>query len=76
MTACRCPCDGRDPEAAVRHKPGRLTAAGRAAFNQAHPDLLATEAALLSGLTPRDRTALASLLARLAASLEQEQDIP
>jgi DNA-binding MarR family transcriptional regulator len=53
-----------------------LTPAGRAAFDQAHPDLLATEAALLGGLTPRDRTALAGLLAKLAATLEQEQDTP
>jgi DNA-binding MarR family transcriptional regulator len=53
-----------------------LTPAGRAAFDQAHPDLLATEAALLGGLTPRDRAALASLLAKLAASLEQQQDAP
>jgi DNA-binding MarR family transcriptional regulator len=54
----------------------QLTPAGRAAFDQAHPDLLATEAALLRGLTPRDRTALASLLTKLAASLEQKQDTP
>ncbi len=53
-----------------------LTPAGRAVFDQAHPDLLAAEAALLGGLTPRDRTALASLLAKFAASLEQEQDAP
>lgn len=51
-----------------------LTPAGRAAFDQAHPDLLAAEAELLEGLTPHDRTALAGLLAKLAASLEQEQD--
>lgn len=50
-----------------------LTPAGRAAFDQAHPDMLAAEAALLRELTPRDRTALASLLAKLAASLEQRE---
>lgn len=53
-----------------------LTSRGRAAFDRVHPDLLATEAALLGGLTPRDRTALAGLLAKLAASLEQEQGSP
>jgi len=51
-----------------------LTQAGRAAFDQAQADHLAVEAALLSGLTPGDRSALAGLLAKLAASLEQEQD--
>lgn len=53
-----------------------LTPAGRAAFDQAQADHLAIEAALLGGLTPRDRTDLASLLAKLAASLEQRQDTP
>lgn len=51
-----------------------LTPAGRAVFDQAHPDLLAAEAELLEGLTPHDCTALALLLAKFAASLEQEQD--
>jgi DNA-binding MarR family transcriptional regulator len=53
-----------------------LTPAGRAIFDQAHPDLLATEAALLDGLSLPDRAALARLLAKLAASLEQKQDAP
>jgi DNA-binding MarR family transcriptional regulator len=53
-----------------------LTPAGRAVFDEAHPDMLAAEAALLGGLAPRDRAALASLLAKLAASLEQQQDTP
>jgi DNA-binding MarR family transcriptional regulator len=48
----------------------QLTAQGRALFDKAHADLLAAEAALLDSLTQEERTALADLLARLAASLE------
>lgn len=51
-----------------------LTPAGRALIDEAHTDLLATEARLLDGLPPRDRATLAGLLARLAASLERHQD--
>lgn len=51
-----------------------LTPGGRALIDQAHTDLLAAEASLLSGLPPGDRTALAALLARLAASLEHHRD--
>ena len=47
-----------------------LTHDGGAAFDQAHPDLLATEAALLEGLSGKDRAALARLLAKLPANLE------
>ncbi len=53
-----------------------LTPRGRAVFEHAHTDLLATEAALLEGLPRHDRAALAGLLAKLAASLEQAQDRP
>ena len=53
-----------------------LTPAGRALFDQAHPDLLATEATLLDGLSQQDRTALGGLLAKLAANLEQKQGSP
>jgi DNA-binding MarR family transcriptional regulator len=48
-----------------------LTPDGRALIDQAHTDLLATEASLLDALSPDDRTALAGLLAKLAASLER-----
>lgn len=51
-----------------------LTPSGRALIDQAHTDLLSTEASLLNGLAPGDRTALAGLLAKLAASLEHHQD--
>jgi DNA-binding MarR family transcriptional regulator len=51
-----------------------LTADGRTLIDQAHTDLLATEASLLAGLSPDDRSALAGLLAKLAASLEHHQD--
>ena len=51
-----------------------LTPAGRALIDQAHTDLVAAEASLLEGLPPGDRTALAGLLAALAASLERRQD--
>jgi DNA-binding MarR family transcriptional regulator len=51
-----------------------LTAAGRDLIDQAITDLLGTEAGLLDGLSPGDRTALADLLAKLAASLEHRQD--
>lgn len=50
-----------------------LTPTGRAVFDRAHPDLLATEAALLDGLPPPDRSSLAKLLAKLAALLEQQE---
>jgi len=50
-----------------------LTPAGRSVFDQAYPDLLATEAALLDGLHPPDRASLASLLAKLAALLENDE---
>jgi DNA-binding MarR family transcriptional regulator len=50
-----------------------LTPAGRSVFDQAHADLLATEAALLDGLSPRDRASLARLLAKLAALLEHDE---
>lgn len=51
-----------------------LTTVGRALIDHAHTDLLTAEAGLLQGLPPSDRTALAGLLARLAASLEHRQD--
>jgi DNA-binding MarR family transcriptional regulator len=50
-----------------------LTPRGRAAFDQAQADHLATEAALLDGLPPRDRASLAKLLSKLAALLEQPE---
>ena len=53
-----------------------LTLPGRAVFDQAHPDLLATEATLLDGLSQQDRAALGGLLAKLAANLEQKQGSP
>ena len=49
-----------------------LTQAGRAVIDRAIADLLAAEAALLEGLSPADRHALARLLGKLAAQLEQE----
>jgi DNA-binding MarR family transcriptional regulator len=49
-----------------------LTAQGQALIDQAVADLLAAEAGLLTGLSPGDRTALAGLLARLAAALEHQ----
>lgn len=70
------PCGGPPASRDRRSVLVELTPAGRAVFDQAHPDLLATEAALLGGLTPRDRTTLARLLAKLAASLEQKHDTP
>jgi DNA-binding MarR family transcriptional regulator len=51
-----------------------LTEPGRAVIDRAHADLLDTEAALLEGLSPADRAALAGLLGKLAALLEQEPD--
>lgn len=48
-----------------------LTPRGRAIFEKAHADLLGTEATLLEGLSQQDRAALAALLAKLAANLEQ-----
>jgi DNA-binding MarR family transcriptional regulator len=53
-----------------------LTAPGLALIDQAVTDLLNAEAGLLNGLPPSDRTALAGLLAKLAAALEQNQDNP
>jgi len=53
-----------------------LTADGRALIEQAITDLLSAEANLLDGLPPEDRTALAALLGKLAASLEQRQGSP
>jgi DNA-binding MarR family transcriptional regulator len=53
-----------------------LTDDGRALIDHAHTGLLAAEASLLDGLPPEDRTALAALLAKLAASLEHRQDSP
>jgi DNA-binding MarR family transcriptional regulator len=50
-----------------------LAPAGRSVFDRAHADLLATEAALLDGLSPRDRASLARLLAKLAALLEHDR---
>jgi len=52
-----------------------LTPAGRAVFDQAHPDLLATEATLLDGLSRQDHTALSRLLAKLAANLETKNKL-
>jgi DNA-binding MarR family transcriptional regulator len=52
-----------------------LTPAGRAVFDQAHPDLLATEATLLDGLPRQDRAALSRLLAKLAANLETQNKL-
>jgi DNA-binding MarR family transcriptional regulator len=53
-----------------------LTPSGRTLIDHAVTDLLNAEANLLSSLTPGDRTALASLLAKLAAILEHQQDSP
>ena len=53
-----------------------LTPGGRTLIDQAHTDLLSTEASLLDDLPPDDRTALAALLAKLATSLEHHQDSP
>jgi DNA-binding MarR family transcriptional regulator len=50
-----------------------LTADGRALIDRAHIDLLATETGLLYFLDPGDRATLAGLLAKLAASLEQDR---
>jgi DNA-binding MarR family transcriptional regulator len=50
-----------------------LTPAGHSVFGQAHPDLLAAEAALLDGLSQPDRASLARLLAKLAALLEHAE---
>lgn len=53
-----------------------LTPRGRAVFDQAQADHLAIETALLNGLPSQDRATLAALLAKLAASLEQNHDNP
>lgn len=47
-----------------------LTDHGRTVIDHAVADLLDTEAALLEGLSPKDRSALAGLLGKLAAHLE------
>lgn len=47
-----------------------LTDHGRTVIDHAVADLLDTEAALLEGLSPKDRSALAGLLGKLAAQLE------
>lgn len=51
-----------------------LTPQGRALFDRASADLLTAEATLLQHLLPDDRAALARLLGKLAAQLEQQQD--
>ena len=51
-----------------------LTAEGRALIDRAIADLLSAEASLLDSLSAGDRTALAGLLGKLAASLEHRQD--
>jgi DNA-binding MarR family transcriptional regulator len=48
-----------------------LTPGGRELFDRACADLLSAEAALLDGLSARDRSALAALLGKLAAVLER-----
>lgn len=47
-----------------------LTTSGLRIIDQAHTDLIATEAALLDDLSEPDRETLATLLARLATNLE------
>lgn len=47
-----------------------LTSGGRAVIDAAVADLLATEEAMLAGLSPADREALSDLLARLSVLLE------
>jgi DNA-binding MarR family transcriptional regulator len=51
-----------------------LTGTGLALIDAAADELTAAERALLSGLDPADQTALASLLAKLAAALESTAD--
>lgn len=51
-----------------------LTPRGRAVIDRAHTDLVDAEAALLDGLPPADRSALAALLGALAAHLERAAD--
>lgn len=50
-----------------------LTPHGRATFDRAQADHLATEAALLDGLSASDRAALAELLGQLAGLIEQRE---
>ena len=50
-----------------------LTPAGRGVIDRANVDMLDTQAALLDGLSPRDRASLAGLLAKLAALLEHDE---
>jgi DNA-binding MarR family transcriptional regulator len=50
-----------------------LTPAGRELIDRAIADLLSAEASLLDALPAGDRTALAGLLGKLAASLEHRQ---
>lgn len=47
-----------------------LTAQGRELIDQAHVELLGSEAALLEDFTPQERSTLTRLLAKLAARLE------
>lgn len=51
-----------------------LTPTGRAVIDEAHREFLATEEALLVGLSPGDRSTLARLLGELAAQLESTRD--
>ncbi len=51
-----------------------LTPAGRTVIDRAITALLKTEAALLEGLSPADRSTLGRILGKLAALLEQEPD--
>jgi len=52
----------------------RLTEAGRATVDSAMADLLATERALLAGLTPRDRRELAGLLRSVVAPFDNDAE--
>jgi DNA-binding MarR family transcriptional regulator len=62
ITRERSPADGRAVVVS-------LTAAGSAALDEALPDHLATERALLEGLTDEDRERLAELLRRFLVAL-------
>lgn len=53
-----------------------LTVQGRTVIDQAHAELLDTEAALLGGLSVNDRSALSRLLTKLSALLEQTREAP
>jgi len=52
----------------------RLTEAGRTTVDSAMADLLATERALLAGLTPRNRRELASLLRSVVAPFDKDAE--